>query len=111
MSSTETDASDVPIACKPKPKPKTRAKLKASGSKQDKPDFAKKLLVKLEQLEACGTGCKWCNSSCLKIALPFLDSLQDWRKRFAALGMKRLTRNSDGFSRHAGGHVMLWQES
>lgn len=86
MSSTETDASDVPIACKPKPKPKTRAKLKARGSKQDKPDFANKLLVKLEQLQACAKGCKWCNSSCLKIALPFLDSLQDWRKRFADLG-------------------------
>lgn len=86
MSSTETDASDVPITCKPKPKPKPRAKVKASGSKQDKPDFVKKFLVKLDQTEAFGKGCKWCNSICLKIARPFIDSLQDWRKRFAALG-------------------------
>jgi len=92
-SSTETGASDGPIACKQKPK--TRAKLKASGFKQDKPEFMKKFMAKLEQTEAFGKGCKWCNSNCLKIARSFIDSLH-YRIGGNALqpwGMKRLNRN------------------
>ena len=88
MSSTETEASDAPITHKPKPKERTKAKARGKliGSKQDKSDFLGTFLMRLQQTEAFGKGCKWCNSNCLKIARAFLDSVQVWRQNFSALG-------------------------